>query len=297
MPPTFAIVSARLTDPRKMMLIAGLLAAMGVLAGYVEVQQRAERTLALRAGPPQTVALQDFVAARDIGSASEAAIWAEGALDRALVLTQRGANPPRHAIIAPLFDVSTAGSVRLPPEAPPPGTASTDPSLLSGYLIHITSERPTGPIEAETLGLAPLGPGAFGDVMRLNGAAADAGAFQLMADGAFTAQGLTLADDFVSVAPFVQGRDSALMNQDVSLSHRALYLCALVVMLVAVAVSLRAYRQREAVDIGYLPDYDIDDGADIGHHPVFDPLPSQRALQTAGAPPRTPLSERFKSRR
>jgi len=70
MPPTFAILSARLTDPRKMMLIAGLLAAMGVLAGYVEVQQRAERTLALRAGPPSTVALQDFVAARDIGSAN-----------------------------------------------------------------------------------------------------------------------------------------------------------------------------------------------------------------------------------
>ncbi|MEL6519051.1 MAG: hypothetical protein AAFO80_01355 [Pseudomonadota bacterium] len=293
---TLAFLSARLTDPRKMMLIAGLLAAMGLIAGYVEVQQQAERALALRSGPPPTVAVQDFIPARNIATAGEVAILAEVDFDRALVLSLRGAKPPRFALIAPIFDVSTAGSVRLTDDAPQIGPPSTDPSRAAGYVIHVVPEAPTGAVDAAAMGLRSLGPGAFGDVVHLSGETADAGAFQLMADGAFTALGLTMSDTFVAVAPYVAGRETALMAREITLSHRALYLCALIVMLVAAAVSLRAFRGREAIDIAYLPEPEAESDSTPPRHPVFDPIPSQRALHAATT--RTPQrSTKFKSLR
>lgn len=302
---TLTLLSTRLSDPRKMMLIAGLLAAMGLLAGYVEVQQQAERTLALRAGPPPMVAVQDFTPARSIGSAGEVALLTEVDFDRALVLSLRGAKPPRYALVAPMFDVSTAGSVRLSEDAPQIGAASTDASRAAGYVIHIVSEPPRRAIDAATMGLSSMGPGAFGDVVHISGELADAGAFQLMADGALTAQGLSLPDSFVAVTPYAAGREAALMAREITLSHRALYLCALIVMLVSAAVSLRAFRAREAIDIAYLPDTEVEGTGNPRRHPVFDPIPSQQALHAAAtarnAPQRSgtrsPLADRFKSRR
>lgn len=277
---------ANLIDPRRTMLVAGLFVAMGLLAGYVEVQQEAERALALRGGPPKTVAVQDFEAARDIAAAGEVSVLAELDLDRALVLSLRGAEPPRYAVIAPMFDVSTAGSVRLPEGAGVPGPASIDPKLASGYAFLALPAAPKGAITAEAFGLTELGPGAFGSVVHLNGEAIDAGAFQLMADGAFAAQGLQLPPDFVTIAPYAQGREVALMAREVTLSHRVLYLCALVVALVGVAGSRRGCRGRLAVHASPASPPDGPTDTTPRRHPVFDPIPSQTSLHAAPEPPR-----------
>lgn len=271
-----ARLGARLTDPRKMMLVAGLLAAMGLVAGYVEVQQEAERALALRQGPPAPVALQDFDRERNIGPAGEVLIEAEAALDAAVVLSLRGARPARHALVVPLYALSDAGAAELGTE---PGKGDGRAAL--GLLFHQVETRAETDIDPGDLAARVFGPGAHGTVVVVNGAVTEPGAFTLMADGAFAVSGVTLAEPFLAVAPYTEGRAVALSEPVSAASHGVLYLSALILLLVSVAASLRSARyEKGPAQVDAVAD-EVEERAYAQAHPKFARIPSQRELQEA----------------
>lgn len=270
-----------LTDPRKMMLIAGVLAAMGLVAGYVEVHDEADRALALHEGPPPAQTLQSFAAAPDVAAYGEVVILAEADLTRAIEVTLRSANPHRRALVVPLYALTEAGAAL----AGHPGAAAPQPTL-GGYILHPIAPGAEAPA-ADTLAAEIFGAVGGRVVVALNGAAPDPGAFGLLAEGAITGMGLTFDAAPVAIEPFAEGRAAAFAAQPTSQTHRALFLLAGLVMVVSVAVSLRDHRAREGMAMWALPEPGRAPQIDTAReptrpapprHPQFAPIPSQQSL-------------------
>lgn len=267
-------LASRLTDPRKMMLVACLLGAMGLVAGYVEVQEQANRALALREGPPPPVLLQAFRPDRDIGPADEVQVLAEADFDLAFVLSLRGSNPARHAVVVPLFAISAAGADVLDIE----GISGNAADEALGFLFYPQKSRPTGPIDASILATEVIGAGAHGKVISVNGFEIKPGAFTLMTEGALSVMGITLADRFIAIEPFATGRAAALGRRTENRSHRILYLSAMVLLLVGVVASLRDAR-HEDVPLDFEPSADdFDEVAYAKAHPKFARIPSHEEM-------------------
>ncbi len=285
-----AVFSSSVLEPRKFLLVAGLLTAMGLVTGYVDVQSRADRALALRQGAPAAVALQDFAPLLHIGPAKEVTVLAEADLADPIILTLRGSNPMKTAVVFPLFPISDTGASVIRARLDDPaqivtdgietGPSFDDPNAL-GLLFHILPQGDRDLSGLDSYLSQEIGQGAFGEIIELNGEAVEPGSFTLMADGALSAKEQRLANTFLAVAPYVDGREAALALPPPMREHFKLYWAALVLVLIALLVSVRADRDGAYSGERGAHEVDEDFGGGMGSHPFFAPIPSQSELQQA----------------
>ena len=284
---------ARLTDPRKLILLAALLAAMGLIAGYVQVQFEVDRTLALRQGPPPTVTLQDYRASRDTGPAREVQVFAEADFGKAVILRQRGSKPERRVLAVPLLEVSEMGATLIDTTtdrnkaalsaqvsrramAPEPEQAPT----ALGVMMHGLFPGEVAP-DPRDLAKNIFGQGRHGSVVRINGSRIRNHEMLPMVDGAFMALGLDLSDEMLAIAPFAEGRMAYLTAPIEAKSHKWVYVLAAILAISALILSLRGtIRDRDRLRASMLDD-DVADQAEPSQrsvHPKFAPIPSQEEL-------------------
>lgn len=177
------IIVGWLLSPRQLLGMAGLCAAGGLLWGYATVHENADRTLALRQGPPPAAAIEAYSGPVHRGPSGEVVLHARADLSAPLVLTlpRDGAR----ALAVPLFPLGG-------------GEAA-----LGAILLPLENGETAPPADR----LAALGP--YGEVA-VNGREIDAGDFELILAGALAAEGRSIGERFVAVRPFVEGREAAL---------------------------------------------------------------------------------------
>ena len=280
----------RLTDPRKMLLVAGLLAAFGLVAGYVEVQKQADHALALKQGAPVAVPIQRFTSMNK-GPVDEVHVYGEIDLLEPLRLTLR--NTDQTALVFPILPLSEQGAVLI--DLTREGaevtitsqierrTDGTDPVLNpNGALFHLLPDPSVTSVDIDLLVAETYGPGRYGSVVRLNGQAADPGLFSYIMDGAFAAKGFQMPDGAVSLAPYTFGRDAALQAPASNQSHRMLYWISLALVLVALAVSFRDEDEQDRLH-KLLSEEDNVEGspARVSSHPKFGRIATQEELAEA----------------
>ena len=283
---------AAFADPRNALLAAAILAAGGIVAGYVDYMGEADRELALRQGPPALVEIQDFRPGFDAGPADEVRLVAEFDLDSAVTVPVRGSDPARWQLLVPIFPVSDLGAALVARRS------GGDDAVLSaqverraasggarrtaiGFAVVPSTGPSAGLPEASALAEEVLGDGRAGTVVAVNGEMIDAGMLTHVADGAFAVQGITLAESFVAVRPFLAGRVAALTAPRPATDRRMLFLTALALVVLAGALQVwKAMRARDAAE--------NDDETDAGdmpqlplRHPEFAPIPSQREIRAA----------------
>ncbi|NNF23899.1 MAG: hypothetical protein HKN63_03705 [Rhodobacteraceae bacterium] len=289
-----------------MLLVAGLLVAMGLVAGYMEVSERADRMLALRQGPPAAVALQDFSHMRNTGPADEVRVFAEVDLSDPLILPLRGSDPEQRAYVVPLFPVSAEGAEVISSQIQGGDGQSaeviTDMAIIAqdkppalGVLVfilpaYVETVRDTSMLLAER-----YGEGRFGEVVELNGESTSASAFQRMIDGAFAAKNLTLIDGYLAIAPYAEGRLAALSAPRVTGSHRILYAVALFLVVIAAVVSLRegSARRRAAANAAPRPPAETIYSDFPSSDPRFQAIPTQEEIAQAHKVNAAPKPIRF----
>jgi hypothetical protein len=177
------IVTGWLLAPRQLLALAGLCAAGGLLWGYATIHENADRQLALRQGPPPTVAIEAYRGVVHRGPAGEVVLRA--ATDRADPLVLTVPRTGERALAIPLYPLgggdSALGAVLLPLEA---GQTAGD----------------LGPLVAQI----------SDGVVEVNGRIVDHGRFDLILAGALAVEGRAIGDRFVAVRPYVEGREAAL---------------------------------------------------------------------------------------
>ncbi len=278
----------RLIDPKTLVFVAALLAAIGLVAGYVEVHEQADRTLALRQGPPPEVAIQDFNMLLNVGPADEVTIQAEADFSKATVLQLRGSDPVARAMVVPLFALSDTGKARIEAQEPGAGALTAQVARRAGGVVAPAETAlgmmfyPLNPGEAAPVDLAVLadvefGTGANGHVVELNGLHVDPGGFTLMADGAFSVMGVSLAESYLAVRPFAGKRLSVLGATQSSNTHQALFLTAMVLVAMSALVSLLRSRAEAAAAAEEDVEAEDEDGP-VAAHPKFAPIPTQREI-------------------
>ncbi len=294
---------SRLTDPRKLLLVAALIAALGLIAGYVEVHQQADRELALRQGPPPAVAIQEFRTDTHLGPADEVVVRAEADFSRSVVLALPGDARQRRAVVAPLFPLSEVGSALVAAASETPASAlsaqvarrapvPTDAPSALGFLYHPLPADTPLPTDGSVTVAASFGEGRWGTVVELNGISTTAGEFGLMAAGAFAALGIGLPDGALVVEPFTAGRVTALTAAEPTRSHVFLFYAAFALSVVALAAALRDgfLTPRAAAPVSG-EDETEEVPAAAASHPKFARIPSQREIIEAAqrrAPPPQP---------
>jgi hypothetical protein len=177
------IIVGWLLAPRQLLSLAGLCVAAGLLWGYATLQENADRTLALRQGPPAAVAIETYRGAIDRGPASEVVLRAVARPSEPIVLTMPGTG--ERALAVPLFPLAggdgALGAILLPfPEgAEPPQPGSLAVAEADGTVL-------------------------------VNGRVVDGGDFALILAGALAVEGRFVGERFVAVQPYVEGREAAL---------------------------------------------------------------------------------------
>ncbi|MDU8944809.1 hypothetical protein [Ovoidimarina sediminis] len=278
----------RMIDPKPLVFVAALLAAVGLVAGYIEVHEQADRTLALRQGPPPKAALQNFNMLTHVGPADEVFVQAEADFSRATVLTLRGINPVERAVVVPLFGLSDRGEAQIHSREAGAGALTAQVARRTGVQEDV--ERPaiglmfypidvgdTRVPDAAHLVDAVFGPGTRGTVVEINGLHVDPGDFTLMADGAFSVMGVELSADNLAVRPFAGERLAILGAAPSSETHRALFLTAMALVAISALVSIARGRLEEAEAEPAVEDDQGPEGPTAAH-PKFAPLPSQREI-------------------
>ena len=281
-------------DPRKVLFAAALFAAAGLVAGYVTVQEQLDRELALRQGPPPPVLIQNFALGRDVGPADEVRIIGEVDMEAAAAIFRPGATPRRWFLVAPVFPVSAVGSARLAGSAPNetgvlaaqierrvtgPGHRST----AIGLVIRPIAGPGFVPQEAAALAESVLGDGDYGQLVTLSGTAVTPEDLTLIAHGALSARGITLAQNFLALKPFTGNRTAILSRPVRSDLRDDLFGVALLLVIGAGLLQFwRAYGAFSA-EIGRTRRADAETArAGPRDHPEFAPLPSQREISEGG---------------
>lgn len=288
-------IGSYLPDPRKLFLAAAALGLAALAMGYVEYHDRADRELALRQGPPPEVALQDFNPSRHTGPTGEFVIRTEVGFDQAIVLSLPGAEPPRRALLAPLYPLSEMGQALIDTQADGTRTALTAQvarrtgggtevrQSAIGLLFHPLEPGEAAPVDPSALTIGSYGTGKHGQVVALNGLTGDPDGLGLMAAGAFAASGTGLAAGFLAVQPFAEGREAGLSAISDSRSYLVPAVLALALALVGIATGLRGAGRGhgtawDETGVGHLSE-DID--GEQAAHPKFAPIPSQREIVEA----------------
>lgn len=247
-----------LLEPRRLILVAALLVMGGIISGYLSVYDQADRTLALRQGPPNPVAVQYFDSAQNVGPAREVVIQAEAALDDPLVLTLRDRTPRTTVMAIPLHELSDVGAATIVSSN---DQARTALGAQVARRTEIAPERPAAygvlilelgaNFDAEAFDprdfVTTFGQGRFGTAIEINGQTGQIGEIGLMVDGALSVQNMELAETFLAVTPFMEGRLEVL-EAEVALVEqgRNFFWMGSIISLVALGLSLGGFGVKDA---------------------------------------------------
>ncbi len=279
-------------DPRKVLLAALLVAAGGLFLTYAEVQNQADRELALRQGPPAPVLIQDFDPESDIAAAGEVRMFGEIDMSAAVTLPVRHSDPQAWVRLVPVFPVSDIGAALLAErEGKDAGVLKAQverrvvagvPNLSAAGVIVIPISGPDAvPQDAAEIAEEIIGEGHFGALALLDGEGRDPREVELVAHGALAVMNISLADRFVSVVPYLQGREAALSAPLAAAGQYLVFVAALI--LVAMAAAAQVWRAMvPAAGFGD-DDEDMSEAspAPRKNHPNFAPIPSQREIRSA----------------
>ena len=250
-------------SPRLWLAAAVLALGGSFVIDYVESQQTADRTLALRLGPPPLVAIQSFEAGRHIGPAREVRVVAEADIGTPLIVDLDTAGMPERAMIVPLFPLSDVGITAVrgridpleggAPVRPAPRPAAPAPPVDAlGFIVHRIDNSARGGVAADRLASQFLGGGRYGSIVIVNGERVAAGDLALVVTGAMAADGSGLAEDFVAIAPYVNGRQAALSPPPSTGLQSILFWSGFLLALGAIILSVRG-DVDEAVRSGPAP--------------------------------------------
>jgi hypothetical protein len=239
---------------------AAISIAASFVVDYVDAQRTADRALALRQGPPPLAALQEFDPARHVGPAREVLILAEADLGDPIVVQLGPGGDRQTAVIHPLFPVSERGrsiitrraavsatgraeeaglaAIR-PSPRPDPEAVRADPPTALGVILHWVDDADAADVDPAALVARSFGPGTYGSVVEVNGERVAPGDMALVVKGAMAAINLSIAQDFLAIAPFAEGRDAALSPPPSSGLQRALLWGGMTLGLGALLLSVR----------------------------------------------------------
>ena len=246
-----SLVSNILLSSRLWLAAAVLALGGSFVIDYVEAQRTADRALALRLGPPPLVAIQSFEPGRHTGPAREVRLVAEADAATPLVVDLETASGPVRAMIVPLFPLSDVGITALrgrvdpvdggSPVRPAPRPAAPAPPVQAlGFIVHQIGSSAGGAIPPDRLVSEFLGGGRYGSVVVVNGVRVAPGDLALVVSGALAADGSGLAEEFVAVAPFVNGRQAALSPPPSSGLQTTLFWGGFLIALGAVVLAVRS---------------------------------------------------------
>ena len=295
--PRFLSAALRwIIDPRSIFLAAALLAALGLVGGYVEVHERADRELALRQGPPKKVALQEFTPVMHLGPADEVRVDAEADFTRSSIISNPGEGGMRHALIVPLFPVSDLGKARigageaennaLNAQVARRAVGGTESAVSLGYLVHPLASREAAPADPTALAEKTFGTGRYGTVAEINGQVGKSDGLGLMAAGAMSAMDITLAEQHLVIRPFAGARQLYLGGRPPDYGFVTLLGGAIFLSLLGAFLAFRAASQADGFAVGLVRDEDYEpryqprtpSGAPTGKHPKFAPIPTQEEI-------------------
>ena len=261
----------RAFSPKGLVLLAALFAAAGFVAVYVEVIERVDRALALRQGPPQMVAIQDFRPGLHEGPVREVYVRAEAAFDHAVMVRLPDAREAVRALVIPLHAATVDG-------------AGSDYPAGMGLLYHpITPDVPE-PTDPRSFADAVLGPGLNGTLIDVNGFLADRRAFEPLADAAFAEMGVMVTDSVLGIQPFAGRRTAMLETRPEPRLIQALFITSLGLFAVAAAIAFQAPAPRLAPAAG-----DDDEARTQSQHPSFARIPTQREIAIEEQALQTPI--------
>ncbi|NRA99504.1 MAG: hypothetical protein HRU32_06735 [Rhodobacteraceae bacterium] len=306
--------------PHVWLAAAAISVAGSFVVDYVEAQKVADRALALRQGPPPSVALQNFRPLRDVGPAREVRVWAEAQLSNPVVVNLGSADAPQRAIMIPLYPLSDLGAERIqrmlvdgqdggvtrPTPRPMPSEIET--TVAQGMLVHLT-EKQIGPDDDVTALInRQLGRGQYGQVVEVNGERTDPGELSLVAKGVMAAQNGEITDDYLAIAPYKYGRVVALAPPPSTGLQRALFWGGVALALGAIMLSVKTIDvmpNRGGQKSG-APEQRMTPGQSDKARERFQSLPTQDELYAAKAATAEPspsnvlltkVTHKFKNRR
>lgn len=215
------VVNSLLLSPRLWLAAAVLAMGGSFVIDYVESQRTADRALALRLGPPPLVAIQSFDPSRHVGPAREVRVVAEADVTSPLIVDLGTAAGPQRAMIVPLFPLSDVGITAVrgridpieggAPVRPAPRPAAPAPRVdAMGFIVHRIDNGARGGVRADRLAAQFLGGGRYGSIVVVNGERVAPGDLALVVTGAMAADGSRLAENFIAIAPYIEGRQEAL---------------------------------------------------------------------------------------
>jgi hypothetical protein len=108
-----------------------------------------------------------------------------------------------------------------------------------GVMLHLTDPGTAQEVDPDTLIARSFGRGLYGTVVEVNGERIAPGELGLVVKGAMAAIGYTIPDDVLTIAPFVDGRLSALAPPPSSGLQRALLWGGILIALAAALLSIR----------------------------------------------------------
>ena len=234
-------------SPQLWFAAAAMSVAGSFVVDYIDAQRTADRALALRQGPPPVAYLQNFEPTLHVGPAREVVIRAEANLADPVIVSLGPEGEAQTAIIFPLFPVSDLGmsSIRAAVEDAgtlaatrpiPRPTEDVEPPEAMGVVLHWTDQTD---VDVSSVIARRFGGGAYGSVVEVNGERVSPGDMALVVKGAMAAKNMTIAEGFLAVAPFENGRVMALSPPPSSGLQRGLFWGGVALALGGVMVSMR----------------------------------------------------------
>jgi hypothetical protein len=238
-------------SPQLWLAAAALSVAGSLVVDYIDAQRTADRALALRQGPPPVALLQEYEPSVHVGPAREVVIRAETDLADPVIVSLGPEGATQTAVIFPLFPVSDVGlsSIRASIEGagtlgairpvPRPTGATIAPQALGVVLYWADSPD----VDINDLIARRFGAGRNGSVIEVNGERVAPGDMALVVKGAMAAQDMEIADGFLAVSPFRNGRIAALSPPPSSGLQRGLFWGGVTLALGGLIVSMRSVDQ------------------------------------------------------
>ncbi len=278
---------------QKGLLVAAALSfGYGLISSYVNVQDKAERELALRFGPPTPIFVQNLDPSEDIGRAGELVLHAEVNLASSVVLQSEEETSHPSMMIVPLLPVSDTGMVVLA------DAVGGQNSVLGEQAVRSA----TGVLDAKAKGfvLVPVdrvaeegdsklffaeavhGEGRFGTVVTLAGEAHHRLIIEPEIKSVFAAINLTLAEQPIALYPYLDGREAALSKGRPAQNYQIYFVAA--GCLVALCVALHGLSLLQAFlapKTGLEHATSTEDEPETAPHPMFSRIPSQSEILAA----------------